>query len=52
MMHASFQTGCHDSIGLKSGREDSGFVLRRKVTDYLEHVRLLTPCRMPGADIS
>jgi hypothetical protein len=52
MMHASFQTGGHYSIGLKSGREDSGFVLRRKVTDCLEPVHLLTPCRIPGADIS
>ena len=44
MMHASFQTGCHDSIGLNAAWEDSGFVLSRTVTDGLEHVHLLTFC--------
>ena len=39
MMHASFQTGCHDSIG-QTAWEDSGFVLSRKATDCLEHVHL------------
>jgi hypothetical protein len=29
-MHACFQTGCHDSIGLNPAWEDSGFVLSRQ----------------------
>jgi len=41
-MHACFQTGCHDSIGLNSAWEDSGFVLGRKVEDCREHFGLET----------
>jgi len=41
MMHASFQTGCHDSIGLNSAWELGG-VLSRKMTEYLKRVHFLT----------